>query len=438
MSALEDLDGLKKPTECELAEALDATFNFFSRYLYAGKQVLEVLAAFSAYSHVWERFGTAVYLMITSPTKECGKTRARELLELVVKKPLSAGSVTGPALVRAIEKWGPVLFLDEADGIHGLGEDGAALLRSVLNEGNRRGGSVIRCVGKDQTPTRLPAFCPKVLIGIGDFLSPTTASRTLKIILHRKPLDAPLEDFDFETAVSLALPIKEKLGLFSRVAEFPPVPKLEVPKDRLKDTCNPLLRVAAAAGESWHTRVRAALLNLAGTAQEPEELGEMTLKAVAELFVGSKATALPSAEICARLNADPEGPWQALRRGAGIDQRSLARILGRFDLRSQTVRTSDGTAKGYRAEAVVEMAGKYGLLHTGGVNVTPSQTNSYRHFPCYGSSADAARPSQEKSNENRACDGVTFAEGGTRETTATHSGNLFEEEEGELILWRPS
>ena len=49
------------------------------------------------------------------------------------------------------------------------------------------------------------------------------------------------------------------------------------------------------------------------------------------------------------LRQDPEAPWDDLRKG--LNQRRLAGLLGRFGIKSTTVRLADDTrAKGYKRE----------------------------------------------------------------------------------------
>ena len=59
-------------------------------------------------------------------------------------------------------------------------------MRGILDEGYRRGGGALRCVGEgsNQRPTVFPTFGAKVLAGLGD-LPDTLADRTLPIRLRR-------------------------------------------------------------------------------------------------------------------------------------------------------------------------------------------------------------------------------------------------------------
>jgi hypothetical protein len=58
-------------------------------------------------------------------------------------------------LFRSIEKWGPTIFVDEADTMLVNNEP----LRAVINSGWTRGSGVLR----DKAPHLFPTFCPKVI-----------------------------------------------------------------------------------------------------------------------------------------------------------------------------------------------------------------------------------------------------------------------------------
>lgn len=446
-SAVDALAEARHPHPEQLAEALERARDFFAKYLHAPDHVFDVLAAFVAYSRCWTQFETAVYIMVTSPTKRCGKTRLRELVELLVgDAALSAGSVTGPALVRAIEKWKPVVIFDEADAIHGLGEDGAALLRAILNEGFRKNGKVIRCSGRDHEPTVFSAFCPKLLIGIGEFLAPTVRDRCIKIALQRKPPQAAVQRFRLAVARVEASAVADSLALFSAVLPSSVEP-LATGNDRYSDAAEPLLAVAAAAGPQWEARVRRALIALEEPDAEPP-LAEATLFAVAEIVIDRGVEAIASNELCAALNSITDGPWQDLRRGQGLNPHTLARILKPFDLVPRTVRFADGkTAKGYPAHLILSAARNYGFE-----NVTTSQTNSHGHFPSDGWPPTRSEPSRGKANGDRHCDDVTVENRENQQTSlpssgvgqpspakpmppaADSQGSLFDEAEVELVI----
>jgi hypothetical protein len=73
------------------------------------------------------------------------------------------GSITGPALFRSIEKWGPTIAIDEADTAFVNNDD----LKDVVNSGWTRGDSVIRCDPETRETRPYSTFCPKAIGMIG-------------------------------------------------------------------------------------------------------------------------------------------------------------------------------------------------------------------------------------------------------------------------------
>ena len=71
-------------------------------------------------------------LLITSPTKACGKSTLLESLEAVVNRGLILSNAKSAGVFRAIEAWRPCLLLDEADTWMRQDEE----LAGILNGGS--------------------------------------------------------------------------------------------------------------------------------------------------------------------------------------------------------------------------------------------------------------------------------------------------------------
>lgn len=80
------------------------------------------------------------YLLITSPTKRCGKTKLMKVLAEIVRFPVMSGDLTAAATFRVMAKDSPTLLMDEADRYLNSRFDFA----SILNCGNSRDGRVLR------------------------------------------------------------------------------------------------------------------------------------------------------------------------------------------------------------------------------------------------------------------------------------------------------
>ncbi len=130
-----------------------------------------------------EAFDCAPYLDVSSPSRECGKTRLFEALQLLVRRPRKCTGHTEATLFRMIESEHPTLLMDEIDTTfgkdpklyagfaaswmkdtaaavqcpHGRGgeEDADEVLRGVRPEGLRRHRQLSRDIASRSIPIRL-------------------------------------------------------------------------------------------------------------------------------------------------------------------------------------------------------------------------------------------------------------------------------------------
>ena len=127
---------------------------FLSRYIVFSSESQEIVASLWV-AHTWviEAFDYTPYLHISSPVKQCGKSRVFDCLKLLCLKPWAVVSVTEAVLFRKIEQEAPTLLLDEVDAIFTAknGDEGKEALRALLNAGFERRATVARCDGSDHT-----------------------------------------------------------------------------------------------------------------------------------------------------------------------------------------------------------------------------------------------------------------------------------------------
>jgi hypothetical protein len=92
--------------------------------------------------HPWmvNTFTCSPRLAVTSPTKGCGKTTILRLLSKLTRRSKKSGSMSPPALFRAIEMHQPTLLLDENEKYLESGSD----LHALINEGHCKGASELR------------------------------------------------------------------------------------------------------------------------------------------------------------------------------------------------------------------------------------------------------------------------------------------------------
>src|SRR5665213_2331469 len=114
-------------------------------------------------------------LAFLSPEPGSGKSRALEVTELLVPRPIHSVNTTPAYLFRKVSDPAgpPTLLYDEIDTLFGPKAKDNEDIRGMLNAGHRRGATSGRCVvkGKQIETEELPAYCAVALAGIGDLPS---------------------------------------------------------------------------------------------------------------------------------------------------------------------------------------------------------------------------------------------------------------------------
>jgi 5S rRNA maturation endonuclease (ribonuclease M5) len=322
----------------------------------------------AAHAHALACFESTPRLAFLSPEPECGKTRALELLELLVPHPMLAVNATPAALFRAVgdQEHRPTLLFDEIDALFGPKAKEHEELRSLLNAGHRRSGTAYRCVGEGtkQQVQAFPAFAAVALGGIGD-LPDTLRSRSIVIPMRRRAPGEVVVPFRQREAAPVGARLRDGLARWmaashERLLAIPVMP--EGVTDRAADGWEPLLAIADAAGGSWPERARVAAVALvAHTREQAPSLGIRLLEDLRTIFEREGKEALPTSVLLERLHRLEESPWSSLR-GKPLDAYGLARRLGAFEIRSKNIRDGgDGrrVVKGYDRSSFVEAWERY-------------------------------------------------------------------------------
>jgi hypothetical protein len=115
--------------------------------------------------------------------------------------------------------------------------------------------------------------------------------------------------------------------------------------DRDADVWEALFSVADAAGEPWASRARVSgVTHVTDSKAAIPSLGVRLLADLRTIF--GIRDHMPTHEILAALNGMDEAPWGDIH-GKPLDARGLSRRLSRYGVEPGTVRTGDGTSKGY-------------------------------------------------------------------------------------------
>ena len=342
------------------------------RYVaFRNKSQAPVIALWVVHSHAIAAFDYTPYLHVSSPEKQCGKSRVIDLLNLLVRAPWPAVSPSEAVIYRKIEAASPTLLLDEVDTIFTGGKDeNKEGLRALLNAGFQRSATVPRCVGPQHQIQDFKVFCAKVIAGIGK-LPDTVADRSVPIVLARKARNQIVERFRGRDAAPIAEGIRTPLASWAGSPEIiaslrearPSIP--DSLGDRQADICEPLLAIADIAGGEWPGRARAALLELfSATEGQDDSLGVKLLTGMHRAFADTERLSTEAA-INALLACD-DAPWASwwerdIQSGnVRGPSAKLARMLKPFGIQPGTIRQPDGTTpKGYKRESFEDAWERY-------------------------------------------------------------------------------
>jgi hypothetical protein len=311
--------------------------------------------------HTWviAATDTTPYLDVSSPVKQCGKTRLFEVLELLVKTPQFGANHTEATLFRSIEADRPTLLLDEIDRTFGKDAKLYAGIVGVLNAGYRRGATIPRMVGegKNMVVKNFAVFGPKAFAGIGQ-LPDTIADRSIPIRLNRKSKADRIARFRYAVEKAAAARIVDALEEWSRAVEStlassePDLPQ-EL-SDRQWDIWEPLISIADMGSDGWGIEARRAAVALHASSYTDDSAGILVLDHIRETFDGQ--VELSTDDLLHALVDRDDGPWAAwwgndvdAGRTKGPATR-LARLLKPFDIKPKQLWIEGGKVRGYTAE----------------------------------------------------------------------------------------
>lgn len=371
MSVLDAIDTAREQAKTRQggSDVLDQVRELIARYVVLPSDAaLDAVSLWVAHTWLVEELDSTPRLAVVAAEAWSGKSRLLEVLELLCRDAIKAGHTTAAPLFRIIDAGHetgrlPTLLLDEAHQIFRpttKADDGAGDLRSIVNDGHRYNGVVLRCDGPQNKVKRFRAFAPVAVAGLRNFLPDDTRSRSIVVNMRRRAPDEPVKSFRIRIATAEATPIRGALEawagaeLGSVAACRPELP--EGVEDRPADVWEPLLIVAEIAGGQWPARARKACLHFVGAGRKADEqsLGVQLLADVHEIL--GKRRTVSTKELLKKLNADEEKPWGAWRHGEGLDARGLAKQLRAFGARPKDVHLDGGEkAKGYHVD------GEHGL-----------------------------------------------------------------------------
>ncbi|SED87885.1 Protein of unknown function [Streptomyces sp. 3213] len=346
-------------------EAFHRRFNVFPT-----EAAYVAVALWDAHAHLIDCFDSTPRIAFLSPEPGSGKSRALEVIETLVPRPMVAVNASAAALFRSVSgpDGRPTILFDEIDTVFGPKAGDNEELRGFLNAGHRRKGVTYRCVGDSQTVTPFPSYTAVAVAGLGS-LPDTILTRSVIVRMRRRARNEKVEPFRARLHEHEGNALRDQLADWAEHARgwvmgaWPELP--EGVTDRPGDVWEPLLAVADAAGGDWPQRAREACLSLVKASQvnDKASLGIRLLTDLRDhVLIG--VDRLPTVAILDRLNALDDAPWADLN-GRPLDSRRLSRMLSEYvtadsePIASRNIRTAGGVLKGYHSEDLTDAWQRY-------------------------------------------------------------------------------
>ncbi|ASR56297.1 DUF3631 domain-containing protein [Cellulomonas sp. PSBB021] len=319
-------------------------------------------------AHTWfmDQWESTPRIAFLSPEPGSGKSRALEVTEPLVPRPVHAVNATPAYLFRKVSDpdGPPTILFDEIDTIFGPKAKDNEELRGMLNAGHRRGAMAGRCVirGKEVLTEELPAYAAVALAGLDD-LPDTIMTRSVVVRMRRRAPGESVEPWRLRTCGPDADMLGERLREWAgRVRHLAGERWPEMPagvEDRAADVWEALLAVADLAGDTWPERARAAAVHLVGRSQErAPSIGVLLLRDLRAVFEAAGAERLRTEAILDELVEMDESPWGDIR-GKALDARGLSRRLSKYGIGPRTMRINGSVAKGYDAADLADAWARY-------------------------------------------------------------------------------
>jgi hypothetical protein len=351
-------------------ELLDGIEQFLARFVvYPSEHELRAHVLWIAHTWLMDCWESTPRIAFLSPEPGSGKSRALEVTEPLVPRPVHAVNTSPAYLFRKVSDpdGRPTILYDEIDTVFGPKAKDNEDIRGMLNAGHRKGAVAGRCVvrGKTVETEELPAYAAVMLAGLDD-LPNTLMSRSVVSRMRRRAPSEPVEPWRHRIHASEGEKLGQRLsnwaGMVSEQAvdmwpEMPPGVE-----DRAADVWEALLAVADLAGGHWPEDARRSAVALVAASKGADpSLGVMLLRDVRAVFDEHDCDRLVSDHLLQALNDLEESPWASIKRdGKALDARGLSQRLKRYDIKSRNVRDTSGKVlKGYVREDFLDVWSRY-------------------------------------------------------------------------------
>lgn len=351
------------PDGAELLDDIDA---YLARFvIYPSEHERRAHTLWIAHTHLMDCWESTPRIAFLSPEPGSGKSRALEVTEPLVPRPVHAVNATSAYLFRKVsdEAGPPTILYDEIDTVFGPKAKENEDIRGLLNAGHRKGAVAGRCVvrGKIVETEELPAYCAVALAGLDD-LPDTLMSRAVIVRMQRRAPGEKVEPWRLRLNAPDAEKIRQRLENWAAVVapdagdSWPDMPPgIE---DRPADVWEALLAVADLAGGHWPESIRCSAVALvAASMRKAPTIGVLLLRDLLTIFKKHGQPYIGSGSVLTELKEIEESPWASFKRnGDPIDARALARHLRRYGIESHDQRVGDGKVQKVYFRAEFEQA----------------------------------------------------------------------------------
>ncbi|WP_287016594.1 DUF3631 domain-containing protein [Gordonia sp. (in: high G+C Gram-positive bacteria)] len=350
------------------AQVLKSVEAFLSRFVsYPSEAALVAHVLWIMHTWLMDAWESTPRIAFLSPEPGSGKSRALEVTEPLVPRPVHAVNTTPAYLFRKVadEAGTPTILYDEIDTVFGPKAKDNEDIRGMLNAGHRKGATAGRCVirGKNVETEELEAYCAVALAGLDD-LPDTIMTRSVVVRMRRRAPGERVEPWRLRINGPEAAELKAEIqewaaSVTDRAGESWPDMPAGV-EDRDADVWEALLAVADLAGGEWPQRARVTAVTLVTASKDrTPSIGVTLLRDLRAIF-GSE-TRMSTEDILDALNDLEESPWATIRRGEPLDARGLSNRLGKYGIKPGQYRTADSAnaVRGYTAASLNDAWQRY-------------------------------------------------------------------------------
>lgn len=359
-------NGRVHPAKVNESKLLDELLAFIGRFVVMTDQQRLLVALWVMQTHLVDHCEQAPYLSITSPEKQCGKSRVLETLEYLVARPWRVISPSDAVAYRYIHAKKPTLLLDEVDQVFAVNTRHPGLV-AILNAGHRRGAKVARAKDFGKGIEEFDCFCAKALAGIGT-LPDTVADRSIYIRLERKDKGQRVQRLIRRDVEGPAAALRERVAAWAAehgqavgaARPFMP-PQLS---DRMEEGCEALVAIAERLGCADLARDALVHLLTVERLDAQQTMRQRLLRDLRDIWREEEATkerpvrAFHTDTLLHRLHSKDDSPWRNYY-GRMLEANDLAALLRHYGVHSKLVNIGGKRLRGYRRDAIQPVVKKY-------------------------------------------------------------------------------